>query len=109
MSSYTRSCRGNLPSWWGMLTLCVVWLTLLTGCPSGGSGGGDDDDDDEPQNRRPVASFTTSTTSGPAPLDVDFDASGSSDRDGNVVDYVWVFGDGGELCASSVVELSRPE
>jgi PKD repeat protein len=42
----------------------------------------------------PVASFTWSPKKGPAPLKVSFDASNSSDEDGNVVVYRWDFGDG---------------
>jgi len=42
----------------------------------------------------PVASFTASSTSGPAPLDVDFSAISSTDSDGNIVSYAWDFGDG---------------
>jgi PKD repeat protein len=45
-------------------------------------------------NQSPIASFTASPTSGKAPLEVDFDASGSSDPNGTVESYDWTFGDG---------------
>jgi len=47
-----------------------------------------------PPNQPPNASFTTSATSGEAPLNVVFDAGGSSDADGSIVAYDWNFGDG---------------
>jgi len=59
--------------------------------------GVDDDCDgtiDEDCNLSPTASFTTSPTSGEAPLTVSFDASASADTDGTVTDYTWSFGDG---------------
>ena len=43
----------------------------------------------------PSASFTASPTSGQAPLAVSFNASGSSDSDGIITAYAWLFGDGG--------------
>ena len=45
-------------------------------------------------NIHPIASFTANPTTGDTPLDVDLDASGSSDADGTIVTYFWDFGDG---------------
>jgi len=46
------------------------------------------------QNRPPVASLRADTTVGLAPLTVTFDASGSSDPDGDALNFRWDFGDG---------------
>ncbi|MEM8898696.1 MAG: PKD domain-containing protein [Bacteroidota bacterium] len=46
------------------------------------------------QNQPPTAAFSASATTGPAPLTVDFDASGSSDSDGTISAYIWNFGTG---------------
>ena len=46
------------------------------------------------ENSPPVASFSTSPTSGEAPLLVDFDATASDDPDGTIASYAWNFGDG---------------
>ena len=40
-------------------------------------------------NQAPVACFTTSVTSGYAPLTLDINASCSNDPDGSIVDYLW--------------------
>ncbi len=44
------------------------------------------------ENSLPIASFTSSIDSGKAPLKVTFDASNSSDSDGNIVSFHWVIG-----------------
>jgi PKD repeat protein len=46
-------------------------------------------------NAAPDATFTSTVTSGVAPLVVSFDGSASKDSDGTIVSYAWSFGDGG--------------
>ncbi|MEA1988388.1 MAG: PKD domain-containing protein [Pseudomonadota bacterium] len=45
-------------------------------------------------NEEPVAHIVSTVLSGTVPLDVNFDASGSLDSDGQIVSYEWSFGDG---------------
>lgn len=45
-------------------------------------------------NQAPVAMASASPSAGPAPLAVQFSASGSSDADGQIASYQWDFGDG---------------
>lgn len=45
-------------------------------------------------NQLPTARISASPTSGPAPLLVAFDGTGSSDPNGSIVSYSWNFGDG---------------
>jgi glucose/arabinose dehydrogenase len=55
-------------------------------------------------NRTPTAAISASPTSGPLPLAVNFDGSGSSDPDtGDTLTYIWNFGDG-----SAIRETSQP-
>lgn len=44
---------------------------------------------------KPTASFTREPAGGSPPLTVEFDASASSDTDGTITGYQWIFGDGG--------------
>ncbi|MEQ9103552.1 MAG: PKD domain-containing protein [Rhodothermales bacterium] len=52
---------------------------------------------------RPVASFTVLPEGGQAPLEVSFDATSSSDPNGDVLAYSWDFGDGQTDTRSSTV------
>jgi RHS repeat-associated protein len=45
-------------------------------------------------NLPPVAAFTATPEEGAAPLDVGFDATGSTDPDDGIASYNWSFGDG---------------
>ncbi len=53
-------------------------------------------------NQTPTAAFTAEPASGDAPLDVSFDATSSSDLDGQVTTYSWDFGDGGTGSAATI-------
>ena len=44
--------------------------------------------------QKPTAAFTATPTRGLTPLQVEFDASESTDEDGQIVTYQWSFGDG---------------
>jgi PKD repeat protein len=46
------------------------------------------------ENQSPRAVFNTDIQAGTVPLVVNFDASGSHDADGGIVQYSWQFGDG---------------
>jgi len=53
-------------------------------------------------NRPPVASFTSSATSGLTNVAVTFNASASYDPDGTIVSYFWTFGDGANATGVTV-------
>ncbi|HEY6073354.1 MAG TPA: PKD domain-containing protein [Anaerolineales bacterium] len=93
------SSNGTL-LWEGFSKLATVWATSLPNgdvCATGGydalitcwrpSGG-------VPLNQLPTAVMSVSPLSGPAPLTVTFDGSGSTDPDGSVTSWLWRFGDG---------------
>ena len=72
-------------------------MAFATACGGGGDGGGDGaaTPPTPPPNVPPIASFTATPASGTAPLEVQFDASVSTDSDGSIASYSWSFGDGG--------------
>ncbi|MCK4392332.1 PKD domain-containing protein [Candidatus Bipolaricaulota bacterium] len=70
------------------LGMIVSLLVMLTGC--------------WPFNTFPVAYFTASPLSGPAPLSVAFSAMLSEDPDGFIVKWEWDFGDGNSKVGESV-------
>lgn len=47
-------------------------------------------------NQAPVASFTATPSTGAAPLQVNADATTSTDPDGSITSYAWDFGDGSQ-------------
>ncbi len=79
----------------------LLATACLTMAACGGGGGGSRNPAPTPPtpppsgNEAPVASFSLSSTSGNAPLLVNFDASGSTDSDGTVTSYAWDFDEAG--------------
>ncbi len=57
-----------------------------------------------PANVAPVARAAANVTTGAAPLAVTFSSAGSSDADGTIASYNWVFGDGTTSTAANPVK-----
>ena len=57
-----------------------------------------------PPNVAPVARAAANVTTGVAPLAVTFSSAGSSDADGTIASYNWVFGDGTTSTAANPVK-----
>lgn len=51
----------------------------------------------------PNVSFTASTTSGPLPLAVSFNAAATSDSQSGLLQYMWTFGDGNQTSATGTL------
>ncbi len=87
----------------GKISLLSLLLAFfLPGCGGGGGSGSGGGTGPAPANQPPQAAFQAVPESGEAPLAVAFDASGSSDPDGQVVAYAWEFGDSGSGTGASV-------
>jgi PKD repeat protein len=84
-------------------TAAIIILVLTGVCSCGGGGG-----NPQPQNQAPNASFTIDAPPGNfAPMVVDFNASGSSDADGTVVEFQWDFEGDGTFDQTSAVPTAQ--
>jgi PKD repeat protein len=82
------------------VTIAAIGLAGAACSPAGGSDG------TVPVGSGPVAVVVANPTTGEVPLDVQFDGSGSYDRDGaTIVSYQWDFGDD---AGNSGPTLTRP-
>lgn len=62
----------------------------------------------QPTNKAPVADIAASDVTGSAPLTVSFDASGSVDPDGSIVNYHWDFGDSTTANGKTAIHTFAP-
>jgi PKD repeat protein len=68
----------------GYVLIVFVYLLLLQGCEK----------DKKEKNHPPLANLYASVTTGNSPLLVQFNANLSTDEDGDMLTYLWDFGDG---------------
>lgn len=72
----------------------LILLSVIASVAVGVSGCTSATAPQKPENKPPVASMEFAPTFGEAPLTVYFSAATSTDSDGQIVSYVWNFGDG---------------
>jgi PKD repeat protein len=78
--------------------------------PGGGGGGGGGGGEPPPVvNQPPTANFTFSPSGGFAPINIQFDAAGSYDPDGTIVQWNWLFGDGGQETGRNVYHVFQSQ
>jgi licheninase len=73
------------------------------GCDSGGAGG-EGEGETEP-NTAPTATFSVSPSPPTAGTEVQFDASASSDEEGEIASYEWTFGDDASTTGAEVTHV----
>jgi PKD repeat protein len=78
-----------------------MFVALLSSCGGGGGGGGGIPP--ASSNQPPMAQAAADVTVGEAPLVVAFGADGSSDPDGDELEFVWDFGDASPPAAGESV------
>ena len=83
-----------------ILLACLV-STSIAAC-GGGGGNGKGGGNRPPANTAPTAQMSVTATTGHAPLQIDFDASQSTDADGTIVSFAWDFGDGNSAIGAVV-------
>ncbi len=83
-----------------------TWTAVLT--VKDDNGATDTDSVGVSANNPPTAALTADKTSGPTPLAVTFNGSGSSDSDGTIASWTLAFGDGGSTNGTGAVPSSIP-
>ena len=113
-----QSYTYNLPDWEGATTTATIYGLddnstyhfVARAFNQYGESGDSNEETYDGLNQPPTASFAASPTTGDAPLSVSFNASGSTDPDGTIVSYSWVFSDGGSatgVSPSAHLQFSR--